>query len=112
MLVYIYCGIMKLRGKKHSIGFQEPQEPVSGTMAQVQPHPQPISEPVSSEAEEEKYVGDGLEGKAKTPKKKEKAITQRQRSSKKKESKKRIVEDESKTVDISDTETSRNVNGG
>ncbi len=111
MLVYIYGRIMRLRGKKHSIGFQEPQEPVSGTMAQVQPHPQPISEPVSSEAEEEKYMGDGLEGKAKTPKKKEKATTRRQRPFKKKESRRRVVEDESKSVDISDTEMNRNVNG-
>ncbi len=103
---------MRLRGKKHSIGYQEPQEPVSTTVAQVQPPQQPISELVSSEVEEEKYMGDGQEGNTKTPKKNERAITQRQRSSKKKESRRRIVEDEPKTVNNSDTATRRNVNGG
>eukprot|EP01084_Bolivina_argentea_P303869 524724_1 len=103
---------MRLRGKKHSIGSQEPEEPVSVTVGQEQQ--QPSSELVSSEAEEEKYVEDGQGGKAKTPKKKkDKAITQKQQSSKKKkkESRKRTVEDEYKTIDISDTATSTNVNG-
>ncbi len=107
---------MRIRGKKHSIGYQEPEEPkedISVTVGQEQQ--QPSSELVSSEVEEVKYAGDCQGGKAKTPKKKkEKVVTQKHQSSKtkKKESRKRTVEDESKTVDVSDTATSTNVNGG